>query len=175
MSPEKQKSWGPVLVFELGPSVGHRDPPVLDGRRGVFGIEVAQLLQVAEPGTISPVPLAPTVVLGIMNFHGRIVTVVNPAPILGVNNVPAMPGPDTRVLLLRQGQLAKGNVGLYVSRVHSILPSGELSSADVSTGPCVKWVLQHSQRLINIIHVEHLLDRLIREFGAGQQVRQGVH
>jgi len=180
----EQPAWGSVLVFELGAAgssgiilraVDEEVPQegMAGGERGAFGVELSQLLQVAEPFAVSPVPLAPAVVLGIMNFHGRIVTVVDPAPILGLS-VPAVSGPDSRVLLMRQGQSNTGNVGLYVSRVQNIVPATALELTDVIPGPCVRWVLQDGQRLINIIQVEPLLEGLARQFGSEKLPRQGV-
>jgi purine-binding chemotaxis protein CheW len=194
MSPgPKEPEWASVLVFELGavgssgialgPVPAAREPTAKtaslmatgNAQRGVFGIEVTQLLQVIEATSISPVPLAPAVVLGIMNFHGRIVTVVNPVPMLGLS-VPVISGPESRVLLLRHRDLSTGNVGLYVSQVQNIVPTAELEQAEVPAGPCIKRVLKHGQRLINVVQVAPLLDGLVREFGSakGREPRQGV-
>jgi chemotaxis signal transduction protein len=160
---------GPVLVFDLGPA------PASEDRAGTFGIEVAHLLQVIEPTVLSPVPLAPPVVLGIMSYRGRIVTVVDPAPILRSSARPIL-GPDTRVVLLRHGQRSTGNVGLYVSHVREIVPAAELKQIDVPPGSGIGWVAQRGRRLINIVEVEPLLEGLAREFGSHRafEPRQGV-
>jgi chemotaxis signal transduction protein len=167
--PALKGSRGAVLVFELG------DAPASDDRTGTFGLEVAHLLQVIEPTALSPVPLAPAVVLGIMSYRGRIVTVVDPAPILKSSSRPVL-GPDTRVVLLRHGQLSTGNVGLYVSHVREIVPAAELKHIDVTPGSSIGWVAQRGRRLINIIEVEPLLEGLAREFGSHRafEPRQGV-
>lgn len=158
-----------VLIFDIG-------AVARPGKAsGAYGIDVTQVLQVLEPGNVSPVPLAPDTVLGIMNHHGRIVTLVDPASILGMG-ARDLDGPETRVILLRQGQRSTGNVGLRVARVREIVPIAELKEADVAAGPCVGWVAQHGRRLINILRVEAFLEGLAREFGSSsaREPRQGV-
>ena len=165
---EASKDQGKVLVFDLGAAAVEPDG-------GAYGILLTQVLQVLESSAISPVPLAPPLILGIMNHHGRIVTVVDPAPVVGTV-AGDLDTPETRVILLRQGQRSTGNVGLRVARVREIVPYRELKEADVPVGPCVSWVAQHGRRLINILRVEALLEGLAREFGApvARESRQGV-
>ena len=160
---------GSVLVFELG------SEPGADGRLGTFGLEVAHVLQVIEPTELSAVPLAPAVVMGIMNYRGRIVTVIDPGPVLKVSSR-QVPGADTRVVLLRHGQRSTGNVGLYVSHVREIVPASELKEIDIPPGSSIGWVAQRGRRLINIVEVEPFLEGLAREFGSHRafEPRQGV-
>ena len=63
-----------ALLFELGDSTG---------TIGTFGIDVANVWQVIEPLALKEVPLCPPIVEGIMSHGGRIVTVVDPSPVLG--------------------------------------------------------------------------------------------
>jgi chemotaxis signal transduction protein len=183
VSPGEQRPWGSILVFELGARTSQNTPRRAAGAAAApaagepggdaYGMDIDQLRQVVEPTTVAPVPLAPAVVLGIMSFHGRIVTVVDPAPILGLR-VPWAAGPESRVLLLRRQRVSAGNVGLYVSRVQNIVPPDELEATEVAPGPCVRSVLRHGSRLINIVRAESLLDGLARRFGSGRLPRQGV-
>ncbi len=145
-----------VLIFELGQAA----PPL---EASLFGIDVTQVLHVFEPSTPSPVPLAPSIVLGIVNHHGRIVTVVDPGPILGIEST-GLGGTESRVILLRRGELATGNVGLYVRQVHEIVPAAGLKAVDVPVAKCVEWVAQRGRHLINIVRVESLLAEIGREF-----------
>jgi purine-binding chemotaxis protein CheW len=184
-----RRASGSILLFELGaagstgialrPAGGTPARPRSAGIKGatpgLFGIEVDRLVQVIEPEGLTPVPLAPAVVLGIVSFHGRIVTVVNPAPILGLDH-PVIAGPESRILLLRDGRSQGGHVGLWVTRVHNIVPAADLGDTDIQCGPCVRVVAKQGDRLANIIDVEPLLLGLAREFGssAGQAPRQGV-
>ncbi|MEE8409260.1 MAG: chemotaxis protein CheW [Myxococcota bacterium] len=161
-----------ILIFDVGATARP------GAAAGAYGIDVTQVLMVLEPGNVSSVPLAPEIVIGIMNHHGRIVTVVDPTAILGMR-AQDLEGPDTRVILLRQGQRNTGNVGLRVARVREIMPIAELKRAtacDHAAGPCVGWVAQHGRRLINILRVDAFLEGLAREFGSSsaREPRQGV-
>jgi len=158
---------GPVLIFELGAGTGGNEGA------GVFGLHVSQLLQVIEPAVLSPVPLAPPVVLGIMSHRGRIVTVVDPAPLLSSSARPVV-GSDTRIVLLRHGQRSTGNVGLQVGRVREIAPTSELKEISVSPGSGIGWVAQRGRLLVNIVEVEPLLEGLAHAFGSEGAAASGV-
>jgi purine-binding chemotaxis protein CheW len=158
-----------VLVFEIGAVAMAED------RAGAYGVAVDAVFQVFEPSTLSPVPLAPPAVLGIMNHHGRIVTVVDPSRILEIR-ARELEGPESRVIMLRQGKRSTGNVGLRVTRVQAMVSAGELHTADVPAGPCIARVARHGHRLVNIIDVDSFLEELGREFGSSvtREPRQGV-
>jgi purine-binding chemotaxis protein CheW len=157
----------PVLIFEVG---GQET----NGGSGTFGLQVLNVLQVIEVVTVSPVPLAPGVVRGIINHNGRIVTVVDPAPILGLSAQTQAP---TNVVILRRERRTKGNVGLQVLRIREIVAASTLEKVDVQAGPCVGWVARAKRRLIHIVELEPLLERLGHEFGSPERgdTRQGVN
>ncbi len=150
---------GPYLVFEVG-----------DG--GLFALEVAKVWQVLEPQTApSPVPLAPGVVRGIISHHGRIVTVVDPAPIL------ALPPQGERVpqiVVLRHGRRGAANLGLQSMRSHGIVPQKELAVAEVDKAPCVAWVARSGRNLVQIVDVEALYEKLAEQFGSAQAMSAPV-
>lgn len=149
------ESAGPCLTFDLDTQGGMSET-------GAFGLDVARVLRVIEPTAVAPVPLAPKVVRGIINHHGRIVTVVDPAPILGMEDQ----RPEVaQVIVLRDGQRSTGNIGLQVLRIRRIVPAAGLKQVDVPGKPCVAWVAQHGQRVIDVLHVDSLLEGLAREFG----------
>ncbi|MBI5509773.1 MAG: chemotaxis protein CheW [Deltaproteobacteria bacterium] len=158
------------MVFELEAEVAANADVV-----GGFGVEVSNLLQVIEPTSLTPVPLAPAVVLGIMSHRGRIVTVVDPSPILMSDARPRLSA-EARVVLLRHGQRTTGNVGLLVTRVREIVPAADLKQIDVPPGSGMGWVARRGRRLINIIPVEPFLAGLVAEFGSGRafEPHQGV-
>jgi chemotaxis signal transduction protein len=146
---------GPYLVFEVGEAA-------------FFALEVNKVWQVLETeGPPSPVPLAPRVVRGIISHHGKIVTVVDPAPIFGLapqgERVP-------QIVVLRTGRRNAGNLGLQMLRSHGIIPAVDLKEAQVEKGPCVAWVAQSQKRLIQVVEVEALYERLSELFGASQAV-----
>lgn len=147
---------GPYLVFDIGVAD-------TDDHGGTFAFDVSHVLQVIEPGWISAVPLAPEVVLGIINHHGRIVTVIDPAPLL---ELAPQPGVVSQAVILRHGVHSPASLGLKVSRIHGIVARGDLAAVDVESRPCVAWVAQAGRRLIHILALEPLLERLSRLFGS---------
>ncbi len=153
---------GPYLVFDVGSPA--------DGATGTFALQVTDVLQVIEPDQISKVPLSPDVVLGILNYHGRIITVVDPAPILGLA---AQGDPVSQIVLVKLGRRHAATLGLQVLRSHGIVPKRELKRVDVPLGPCVGWVAQAQRRLIHIVDVEPLREKLGREFGSTDNSEPG--
>jgi chemotaxis signal transduction protein/truncated hemoglobin YjbI len=53
-----------------------------------FGIPILQVQDIVEPRMITPVPLAPSAIAGVMNLRGRIVTVINLRRCLGLGDKP---------------------------------------------------------------------------------------
>ncbi len=153
---ERSSAGGPFLVFDIGTGE-------VDDRGGTYAIDVGHVFQVIEPGRVSPVPLAPAVVLGILNHHGRIVTVVDPAPLL---ELPPQEGPVTQAVILRQGLRGPANLALKAARIHGIVVRGDLAEVDVPARSCVAWVAQSGRRLVHVVALEPLLERLSRLFGA---------
>jgi chemotaxis signal transduction protein/truncated hemoglobin YjbI len=54
----------------------------------MFGVPILQVQDIVEPRLITPVPLAPSAIAGVMNLRGRIVTVINLRRCLGVDEKP---------------------------------------------------------------------------------------
>lgn len=52
----------------------------------MFGVPILQVQDIVEPRLITPVPLAPSAIAGVMNLRGRIVTVINLRRCLGVDD-----------------------------------------------------------------------------------------
>ena len=152
-----------VLLFELGGGTE---------TIGTFGIDVANVWQVIEPILIKEVPLCPPMVEGIMSHGGRIVTVVDPGPILGYR---PQEGEAKQVVIVRDEARPLGNLGLKVSRIRQIVDMSAMDGADVPTGPYVQRTVQTGTRLIHIIDIVAFMNGLGREFGpAPDAAREGV-
>jgi len=54
---------------------------------GFFGIPVAQVQEVVKPQPITPVPLAPTVIRGLINLRGQILTALDLRYRLGLGDL----------------------------------------------------------------------------------------
>src|SRR5688572_21017278 len=89
-----------VLVFALGAER--------------YGLEIADLLEVVPFTGCTPIPDAPVGLLGVLNFHGTIRSVLDLAVLLGASSEAAAEG---YVLFLRGEDRP---VGLRVDRVESI-------------------------------------------------------
>jgi purine-binding chemotaxis protein CheW len=146
---------GPYLIFDLG-------GPDSAGAAPAFAIDVRFVLQVLEAEGATPVPLAPDVVEGIINHHGRILTVVDPAPLL---ELPPQPQAVSQVVILRRAGGAASQVGLKVARTREIVAAGRLEPVDVAGGPAVRCVVRRDHGLIHIVSHEAVLAELGRRFG----------
>lgn len=154
---------GPFLIFELG-SLGER----VKGP-DCFALDVAAVLGVVETVDVTAVPLAPDVIEGIVNHQGRIVTIFDPAPILGLE---AQPQPAAVVVMLRRPD-GGGNVGLKVSRIREIVAAEGLAASGVPAGGCVAWVAQRDTRLIHVIAPVPFVEELNRRFGREPDEERG--
>ena len=109
-----------LLVFEV------RGAP-----HKVYAIDVERVLNVLEPMQMTPVPLVPTLVRGIVSNRGRIVTVVDASVLLkvfdglatteGAREAPQQTRDNVaQVLVLRDGSRDTGHVGLEVGRIRNL-------------------------------------------------------
>jgi len=57
---------------------------VVEGQ--LFGVPILQVQDIVEPRGITPVPVAPSAIAGVMNLRGRIVTVINLRRCLGLED-----------------------------------------------------------------------------------------
>ncbi|MBN1961320.1 MAG: chemotaxis protein CheW [Deltaproteobacteria bacterium] len=146
---------GPFLLFDIGTK---KDSDRID----TFAIDVSNVFQVIELGHIAPVPLAPEVVLGILNHHGNIVTIVDPAKIL---NLSASSQKSTQAVILRQNVRSSTQLGFKVSHIWGILPRNDLLVVPIPPQECIAWAAQVSLRLVKVLALTSLLESLSRLFG----------
>jgi len=85
----------------------------VDGR--VFGVEVTRVREVTRSGEVTPVPLAPEAVAGLMNLRGQIVTALDLRTRLGLPERAPQERP-MHVLVDGPG----GTVSLQVDRVGDV-------------------------------------------------------
>ncbi len=111
-----------VSVFHLG--------------NAMFGIPAAQIQEVVQMGSVTPVHHAPACIVGIRNLRGRIVTVLDLGMRLELGE--AVRGAACRILIVdSEGEL----VGLLVDRVDDTI---FLQPEDMSPPPSNLGALQES-------------------------------
>ncbi|MDA0661990.1 MAG: chemotaxis protein CheW [Proteobacteria bacterium] len=93
----------------------------------LFGIPILQVQDIVEPRMITPVPLAPSAIAGVMNLRGRIVTVINLRRCLGLQ--------DRNDQERRMSITVEYNGDLYTLLVDAIGDVCDLPSRDFESPP----------------------------------------
>jgi purine-binding chemotaxis protein CheW len=88
-----------------------------------YALPVGSVLEVAERGKITPVPGAPPEVLGVRNFHGQVIPVIDMASRLGLDR-------DAEAPLIVVAQEGEHQAGLAVDEV---LEVGEMPKVSNET------------------------------------------
>lgn len=136
-----------------------------------YGFEVTHVEHVVETATAEPVPLSPGCVVGIFTYGGRIITIVDPAMMLGHA---VQGGVPHHVLVLRTRGGSAGNLGLKVARIHQIVPREALTGVQAPCSPYVKRVMKSAERLIHEIDVTAFRAALMGEFRHAGDMTEGA-
>jgi purine-binding chemotaxis protein CheW len=122
--------------------------------RETYALPIENVLEVAEISQLAPVPGAASRVLGVRNFHGRVLPVFDLAQVLGV----AREGRPTRLVVADDGGVV---AGLAVDEVTSVAPiSGALEEAE--SEPLAHATLEDGV-LVGVVDVAALFAALDRE------------
>jgi purine-binding chemotaxis protein CheW len=128
-------------------------PIVLTLNESKYALYLRNVAEVVEPPRIFPMPHAPLFFLGIMNFHGNLVSLLDLAQFL--LNAPR--NPQGKVLVLDTGM---ANLAFWVDTVKNV------SSADVvleeyeSNEILVEKVLMMADGEVKMLSIEKLLEQL---------------
>lgn len=104
---------------------------------GLFGIDVAHVQEVLRTPAITPVPLAPPAVLGLVNLRGQVVTVLDLRTQLGLPT-PAEPGPVT--VVVRHEDDVIGLVADAAGDVVAVTDEDHDPRPDTLTGPPARLI-----------------------------------
>ena len=126
-----------------------------------FALNIENVVQIIAGDLPVAVPLAPPMVRGIINLEGRIVTIVDPAPLF---NLPAQLSGPTQILLLRREGRAISNLGLMVQRICEIAPHAALHKMAASAVPYVSHVAQLGERAVHMVDFRPLCATLSSHF-----------
>lgn len=114
-----------------------------------FGIEVGAVREIVHDQAMTPMPLAPAAVSGLVNLRGRIVSAIDLRRCLGLAATP--PGRAGMLVVLRE---SLGDVSFIVDAIHEVCDADPESFE--STPPTVKGI---GHQLIRGAH--KLNDRLL--------------
>jgi purine-binding chemotaxis protein CheW len=118
-----------------------------------YALDLRDVAEVLEPPLIFPIPRAPLFFPGIMNFHGKLVSVLDLAGFL--NRAPRNPHGKVMVLDPRLANLA-----VWVDMVESIVATDAVLEEDECSEPLVVKVLTMADGEVRMLAVEKLLEKL---------------
>jgi purine-binding chemotaxis protein CheW len=113
-----------------------------------YALPVADVLEVAELGAVTPVPGAGPAVLGVRNLRGQVLTVVDLATVLELP-----PADATRIVIAERGGLLAGLAVDAVAGVEQLPDATEEAAAPHLTGAALA-----EGALVGVIDVESVLD-----------------
>lgn len=122
-----------------------------------FGIDVLQVQEVMTPMPLTPVPLAPPYVRGLINVRGVIVTSISLKTRLGFPDVSY--GDEHHNIIVHT---PAGPVCLCVDEIGDVIHAEQLAVADKPTtvaSECqrfIKGVIKMDDRLVSFLHVDLL-------------------
>ncbi len=109
-----------------------------------YGIDVMQVREVLRGTEISPVPGAPSYVLGIINLRGNVVTIIDTRSRFGL---PSQEMDDaSRILILEAGDHVVGFLVDSVCEVAELRASEVESAPDTGAGDSARFILGLANR-----------------------------
>jgi purine-binding chemotaxis protein CheW len=133
----------------------------------LFGLPIGQVQDVFVPGHLTPVPLAPEEIAGVLNLRGRIVTAVDMRCRLG------LPGRDKRQKSMAVGIDLNGeSYGLVIDTVGEVLKLHENTreavpiNLDARLAQVAAAVHRLDDELLVVLDVARLLDVKPRDLAA---------
>jgi purine-binding chemotaxis protein CheW len=120
---------------------------------GRYAVRLGDVAEVMEAPRIYPVPRVPRYIAGIMNFHGKLVSVIDLANFL--MGVPCNPRREVLVLDTRIANLA-----LWVDSVENVRCADIIREENDYCDSFVEKVLMMSDGEVKMLSVEMLLDRV---------------
>lgn len=133
-----------------------------------FGIEVLKVQEVLKYQEMTPVPLAPTVVSGLINLRGQIVTALDLRTRLGLPPRPSGSLPMNVVIRAEDGA-----VSLLVDEIGDVLETTEETfeeppaTLDAQARDLIRGVYKLDQRLLLILDTDKALN--VESVGQGQE------
>ena len=118
-----------------------------------YALDLSDVAEVVEPPPVFPVPRAPRHILGVMNFHGALTSILDLANFLGIGVF----APAGKVLVL-DSRLA--NLALWVDGVSSIVSVEAIQNRETGNDAMIAERLQTDAGEINRLSLDWLLQKL---------------
>ncbi len=126
------------------------------------GIDILETQEIIKTTGITPVPLAPDPITGIINLRGSIITVIDLNRRLKIHdsNDRCLPG-SHRIIILR---VQEESIGLRVDAIGDVI---DITPEDLAPPPgnihgihgrCFQSVVRHEQGLIGILDIATVLE-----------------
>ena len=149
---------GTAAALEQGAQTSHQFATFfVDGL--FFGVEVLQVQEVLRYQEMTPVPLAPEVVEGLINLRGQIVTAVDMRRRLGLQ-----PRPEGQMPMNTVVRTAGGAVSLLVDEIGDVVEvdAGTFEQTPDNVEPAarelLKGVYKLKERLLLVLDTEKTVD-----------------
>ncbi len=126
----------------------------------LYGIPVERTREVAVPMKITAIPGTPPHIMGLMNLHGEILSIVDIKSLINMGT--SAPAETSRVVVIKTRE---GPVGIYCDEVINIYDIMKkdievpLSTLSNETGAYVRGQVQTAHGLMGILDIEGLLLR----------------
>ncbi len=114
-----------------------------------FAIPLQQVAEVLEPVTLSPIPKAPLMLMGIMNFHGSLVPLLDMSAFLHRGSS----SQDGKIIVLDRHD---AKLGLWVEPVVTVIP-GEAVLEEENGEGLIDKVLITEEGALSSLSVEYVL------------------
>lgn len=103
-----------------------------------YGINVMQVQEVLSMPEITPVPGAPSHIMGIINLRGHVVTVIDTRVRLGIG--PKAPGASNRVIVIETDEQIAGILVDSVAEVADIGDAQIETAPDLGNQECARYI-----------------------------------
>src|SRR5271157_135881 len=117
-----------------------------------FGLKVESVQEVLATPAITPVPLAPRAIAGLVNLRGRIVTTIDLRRHLRFADRPSTPPPT--LLIVHYGC---GLIGLLVTRMGEVVEALESGLETATLGELVVEVYTFPGRLLHVLGLDRVV------------------
>ncbi len=121
-----------------------------------YAVDSRVVVEVVPWARLYPLPDAPATIVGLLNYHGELVSVIDVGQL--IHQVPSQPNFGTRIILVRSGEAASPYLGLLADRVvdtRSVHPD-QLEPMGLGTcqAPYLGQAIVEGQTIIRCFHPE---------------------